>query len=82
MGFLLRVSIVWAAVTVLMIVAFLAGVNLPAHRFLAFFLPLPLLVALGVIAIARPGRAARGSPGPTDGAPHRAHRRGRRRWRS
>jgi hypothetical protein len=52
MGFLLRVSIVWAAVTVVMIVAFLAGMDLPAHRFLAFFLPLPLLVAIGVLAIA------------------------------
>jgi hypothetical protein len=52
MGFLLRLSIVWAGTTVVVIVVFLAGLNLPAHRFLAFFLPLPLLVAFGVIAIA------------------------------
>jgi MFS family permease len=64
MGFLLRLSIAWAAVTVVVIVAFLAGMNLPAHRFLAFFLPLPLLVALGVVAVAAlvERRAARRDP--------------------
>jgi hypothetical protein len=44
----------WFAVTAIGILALVAGRrSLPAHRFLAFLLPLPILVALGVLAIAR-----------------------------
>jgi hypothetical protein len=40
----------WVAVSGGAILAFVAGRNVPAHRFLAFLLPLPILVALGLLA--------------------------------
>ncbi len=44
----------WLAMTVIGILALVVGGRgLPAHRFLAFLLPLPILVALGVLAVAR-----------------------------
>ena len=51
--FTLVLALSWAAVAAVGIVAFFAGRDLPAHRFIALFLLLPLLVALGVLALGR-----------------------------
>jgi hypothetical protein len=51
--FLLVLLLAWGAVTAAGIAAFALGKSLPAHRFLAFLLPLPILVALGILALAR-----------------------------
>jgi hypothetical protein len=62
-GFLLRLVGAWTAVTLAGVLAFLLGRNSPAHRFLAFFLVLPLMLAVGLLvlrkaAAARAGRVA------------------------
>ena len=49
----LVVSLCWAAVAALGILAFYTGRDLPAHRFLALFLLLPFLVGLGVLTLGR-----------------------------
>jgi len=61
-GFLLRVAGSWTAVTAGGILLFVVGRNSPAHRFLSFFLPLPILIAIGLLAagarVARPAGVA------------------------
>ena len=42
----------WVLVSAVGILAYYAGRDVAAHRFLAFLLPLPILVGLGVIAVA------------------------------
>jgi hypothetical protein len=59
--------VAWVAFAALGVAAFLAGRLLPAHRFLAFALAVPLLGILGVLAI---GRLVAGRPG----APNRRAR--------
>ncbi len=51
----------WGLVAGLGIAGFYLGRNLPAHRFLAFLLPLPILGGLGLLAVGRlvAGRAGR-----------------------
>jgi hypothetical protein len=49
--FILIISLAWIAVTALGLLGFAAGKHWPAHRFLAFLLPLPILAGLGVIGI-------------------------------
>ena len=51
----------WGAVGGLGIAAFYLGRNLPAHRFLAFMLPLPVLVGVAILAVGSfvAGRASR-----------------------
>ena len=53
----------WVAIALAGVALYLAGRNSPAHRFLSFLVPLPILVAVGVLwlgrlAGARAGRAA------------------------
>jgi hypothetical protein len=50
--FLLTVCLAWGAATFAGLVAFWLGRPLPVHRFLAFLVPLPLLGALAVLAVA------------------------------
>ncbi len=50
--FLLFLAGAWLLGTVSGVGLFLLGRKLPAHRFLAFFLPLPILVAVAVVAFA------------------------------
>ena len=47
------VLVAWLAVTAMAVVLGAAGVTVPVHRFLAFALPVPLLVALGAVALPR-----------------------------
>jgi MFS family permease len=47
--FALTLFVAWAGVVAVGVMAFYLGVNSPAHRFLAFFIPLPILVALGLL---------------------------------
>jgi hypothetical protein len=51
--FVLLLFLAWTVATAVGILGLLAGRALPAHRFLAFFLPLPILAALGVLAVCR-----------------------------
>jgi MFS family permease len=56
--FALTLFVAWAGVVAVGVLAFYLGVNSPAHRFLAFFIPLPILVALGLLwARERAGKA-------------------------
>ncbi len=48
---LLLLLLAWSAVSVSGVVLFLLGRNSPAHRFLSFLLPLPILVAVAVLAV-------------------------------
>src|SRR5207249_11440886 len=63
--FLLILLLAWGATAGLGVAAFFLGMNVPAHRFLAMLVPLPILAGDGVLAIARraacltPGRIAR-----------------------
>jgi hypothetical protein len=50
---LLVVLLAWTAVTLAGVVLFLSGRNAPAHRFLSFLIPLPVLLAIGVLWIGR-----------------------------
>ncbi|MBA3551644.1 MAG: hypothetical protein H0W27_02075 [Actinobacteria bacterium] len=52
-GFLVRLSLAWALVVGIGVLLFALGRLSPAHRFLAFLLPLPVLVGLGLRAAAR-----------------------------
>ncbi len=52
-GFLVRLSLAWALVVGIGVLLFALGRLSPAHRFLAFLLPLPVLVGLGLLAAAR-----------------------------
>ena len=49
--FLLVLLAAWTAVVLAGLAAFLLGANVPAHRFLASFLALPIAAALGVLAV-------------------------------
>jgi hypothetical protein len=49
--FLFVLSAAWAVVTLIGLIPFVLGRDLPAHRFLALFLPLPILLAMGVLAV-------------------------------
>ena len=50
-GFFLLLMAAWTTVAVMGILAFYLGRASPAHRFLAFLLPLPILMALGILGI-------------------------------
>lgn len=52
-GFLVKLSLAWALVAGIGVLLFALGRLSPAHRFLAFLLPLPVLVGLGLLAAAR-----------------------------
>jgi hypothetical protein len=56
--FLLTVCLAWGTATFVGLVAFWLGRPLPVHRFLAFLVPLPLLGALAVLALAGMTRTA------------------------
>jgi hypothetical protein len=43
----------WTFVTLIGVALFLAGRASPAHRFLALFIPLPLLVGVGIVTLGR-----------------------------
>ena len=60
--FLLRLSLAWGLVAVAGIGLFFLGRLSPAHRFLAFLLPVPILVALAILWIG--GWSGRRSSGP------------------
>jgi hypothetical protein len=47
------VAFAWTAVTIVGVLVFEAGRNAPAHRFLSFFLPVPILIAAAVLAAGR-----------------------------
>lgn len=49
--FVLLLSAAWAVAILLGWLIFLAGKAIPMHRLLAFFLPLPILAALGVLTL-------------------------------
>jgi hypothetical protein len=62
--FLFVVLVAWTAVVLAGLAAFFLGANLPAHRFLASFLALPIAAALGVLALsAWAGRRVRPAAG-------------------
>jgi hypothetical protein len=48
---LLVVLLSWTAVTLVGVALFLSGRNAPAHRFLSFLIPVPVLMAVGVLWI-------------------------------
>ena len=50
--FLLLLSGAWLVATVVGALIFWAGRAIPLHRLLAYFLPLPILAALGILAVA------------------------------
>lgn len=53
-AFALRLLLIWSAVALAAVPAFLVlDIPLPAHRFLAYALPLPLLAVVGVLAAGR-----------------------------
>ena len=52
-GFVLVALASWAAVLLLAVALYALGRNAPAHRSLAFLLPLPILVAIGLLAVGR-----------------------------
>ncbi|HEX2089028.1 MAG TPA: hypothetical protein VHI54_03710 [Actinomycetota bacterium] len=52
-GFALVLLLSWAVVTAIGILLFVAGSDVSLHRFLAFFLPLPLLMGVGILALGR-----------------------------
>jgi hypothetical protein len=52
-GFLLRLMLAWVAVVLAGVIAYSVGANVPAHRFLAFLLPLPVLAALSLLGLRR-----------------------------
>jgi hypothetical protein len=64
---LLALLLAWGLILALGLVAFAAGKTVPAHRFLAMMLPVPILGALGILAVARWARGA-GRLGPVLGA--------------
>ena len=47
------VLVAWVAVTAFGVAAYFTGLPIPIHRFLAFLIPLPILVALGVLWVSR-----------------------------
>jgi hypothetical protein len=51
--FLLTVAAAWTLLTLLGVAAYLAGKAIAAHRFLGFYLPLPILAGLGLLALGR-----------------------------
>src|ERR1041385_2203576 len=59
--FLLILLLAWGATVGFGVAAFFVGMNVPAHRFLAMLVPLPILAAVGVLAIGR--RASTLTPG-------------------
>ena len=52
-SFLLAVLFAWTAVLMVAFVLFAAGRNAPVHRSLALLLPLPILMAIGLLAVSR-----------------------------
>jgi hypothetical protein len=52
-GFALVVMVAWGAVLAGGVALFFAGANVPAHRFLAMLLPLPVLGAVAILAFGR-----------------------------
>jgi hypothetical protein len=59
-GMLLAILAGWTLVTAVGLIIFNAGVSLPAHRLLAFWLALPLLGAVAVLGVAQLARARAG----------------------
>jgi hypothetical protein len=59
-GFLLAVSGAWVAVTVAGVAAFESGRNVPAHRFLAFLVAVPILIASLVVWLSGKARSRSG----------------------
>jgi len=51
--FLLALSIAWGIVTVAGLAAYRLGTGAAAHRFLSFMLPLPILMAIGILGVGR-----------------------------
>ncbi len=51
--FLLALSIAWGIVTVAGLIAYRLGTGIPAHRLLSFLLPLPILMAIGILGLGR-----------------------------
>jgi hypothetical protein len=51
--FLLTVAGAWTLLTLLGVAAYLAGKAIAAHRFLGFYLPLPIFAGLGLLALGR-----------------------------
>lgn len=60
--FVRNLLVAWTAVAALGVVAFLGGMRLPAHRFLAFALSVPILAAIALTAGIR--LVVRRGPGP------------------
>ena len=56
--FVLALSLAWGAVTVVGLIAYRQGTGVAAHRLLSFLIPLPLLMALGILGLGK-GVAAR-----------------------
>ena len=52
-AFLLAVLFAWTAILMVAFVLFAAGRNAPVHRSLALLLPLPILMGIGLLAVAR-----------------------------
>jgi hypothetical protein len=51
--FLLALSVAWGVVTVAGLVAYHLGTGTAAHRLLSFLIPLPILMAIGIVGLAR-----------------------------
>jgi len=51
--FLLALSVVWGLVSLIGVLHFLSGSTTAAHRLLAFLLPFPLLMAVGILGFGR-----------------------------
>jgi hypothetical protein len=60
-GFVLVLMLAWGALAAAGVIAFHLGRVVPAHRFLAFLLPFPVVIAVGVLGVGRLAAARGGS---------------------